>query len=122
MTALEDAAAVLHDAVGRVAAEFGQTPIVLRDAREEADPVRPGTAAMWVYLGRVARTADADAATARVAAGFAATGWTVTNRDTDREHALQLSRDGVHVGVQVGLAPGADVVIGGSTPSVAVPA
>lgn len=120
---LDEFAATLRGAVDDTAREFGGTARVLTDEAQRCEVTPSSTATVWTYQVLVPRGGDAAAVLAeRIAPRLAEQGWTLTHRDTEREYGLHLARDGFDVGVLIGRGERADIVIGGSTPAVAVPA
>ena len=118
---LDEFAALLRRAVDDAAAEFGGDALVLTDERQACDPLPSARAFVWAYQVALPMAANAHATlTETVAPRLAAQGWQATVRDTDREFAVHFGRNGFDIGVLIGRADRADIVIGGSTPAIAL--
>lgn len=118
---LEALADQLRAAVEDISGRFGDHAEITRDGQVDCDPRRPGHIVRWEYNVKVpARPGAAELLANVVIPGMRESGWDVTNRDSAREFAVQFSQRGSFLGVHIARSGGHDVVIGGSTPCVAV--
>jgi len=111
----------LRAMITTVAARFGDDGEITMDRQVDCDPGRPGRIVRWEYNIRVsARPGAAELLIGTAIPEMRASGWNVTNRDSPREFAVQFSHRGSYFGVHIARVGGRHVIVGGSTPCVAV--